>query len=145
MNSQQAAKQYQRIDAQSNINEASPHQLISMLIDGALARLAAAKGCIERGDREGKGIQMGKSMDIITGLQSSLDMDAGGEVSLNLDQLYDYMIRCLAEASAENGTTKVDEVISLLREIKAGWDGIPKEFHTLSSGTGATPQAVATP
>ncbi|MEZ5525456.1 MAG: flagellar export chaperone FliS [Pseudomonadales bacterium] len=133
MNSQQAIKQYQRVNTQSSIDGASPHQLISMLINGALSRLASAKGCIERRDYAEKGVQLGKSIDIIGGLQSSLDMEAGGDVSANLDALYDYMIRRLSEASRQNDMTIVDEVINLLKDIKQGWDGIPQEFHHLSS------------
>ena len=40
MNGQQAINQYQRVNTQSSIDEASPHQLIAMLINGALSRLA---------------------------------------------------------------------------------------------------------
>lgn len=133
MNSQQAIKQYQRVNTQSSIDGASPHQLISMLINGALSRLASAKGCIARQDYAEKGVQLGKSIDIIGGLQSSLDMEAGGDVSANLDALYDYMIRRLSEASRQNDMTIVDEVINLLKDIKQGWDGIPQEFHHLSN------------
>lgn len=132
MINRRAINQYQRVNTQSNIDDASPHQLIAMLINGALTRLSTAKGCMERKDFAGKGIQLGKSMDIITGLQGSLDLEAGGDISANLDALYDYMIRKLSEASIKNDMAIVDEVISLLMEIKMGWDGIPQEFHELS-------------
>ena len=133
MNSQQAINQYQRVNTQSSIDDASPHQLIAMLINGALSRLSTAKGAIQRQDYAEKGVQLGKSIDIIGGLQSSLDMEAGGDISANLDALYDYMIRRLSEASRNNDMAIVDEVISLLKEIKQGWDGIPQEFHNLSN------------
>lgn len=129
MNAQSAAQQYHQVGTQSSINDASPHQLIAMLINGAVSRLATAKGCMERRDIAGKGERISQSIDIISGLQSSLDMDTGGDISANLDALYDYMIRRLSEASLRNDMSIVDEVISLLREIKAGWDAIPEEFH----------------
>ncbi len=129
MSSKKAIKQYQRIDTQSAITDASPHQLIAMLINGALGRLAAAKGGIEREDYAEKGTNIGKSVDIINGLQSSLDMEAGGEIAANLYRLYDYMIRRLMEASIHNDASIVDEVSGLLKEIKSGWDNIPAEFH----------------
>lgn len=132
MNNRRAINQYQNVNTQSSIHDASPHQLIAMLINGALTRLSTAKGCMERKDFAEKGVQLGKSIDIIDGLQGCLDMDAGGDVSAKLDALYDYMIRRLSEASRSNDMEMVDEVISLLRNIKAGWDGIPDEFHDLS-------------
>jgi len=133
MNNRQAINQYQRVNTQSSIDDASPHQLIAMLINGALSRLSTAKGAIQRQDYAEKGMQLGKSIDIIGGLQSSLDMDAGGDVSANLDALYDYMIRRLSEASRSNDMVIVDEVVGLLKEIKQGWDGVPQEFHHLSN------------
>jgi flagellar protein FliS len=129
MNAYAATKQYQKVDTQSAIMEASPHQLVAMLISGAITRLSTAKGCIQRKDIAGKGEQIGSSMDIITGLQSSLDMEAGGDISVKLDSLYDYMIRRLMQASIDNDMGLVDEVIGLLREIKGGWDNIPAEYH----------------
>ena len=133
MNNHQAINQYQQVGSHSGINDASPHQLIALLVNGALTRLSTAKGCIERLDHAGKGSQIGKSIDIITGLQSSLDKESGGDISANLDVLYDYMVRRLSEASLNNDVAIVDEVISLLKEIKQGWDSIPQEFHHLSN------------
>lgn len=129
MNNHQAINQYQQVGSHSSINDASPHQLIALLVNSALTRLSTAKGCIERKDHSGKGTQIGKSIDIITGLQSSLDKESGGDISANLDALYDYMIRRLSKASLNNDMGIVDEVISLLKEIKEGWDSIPEEFH----------------
>jgi len=129
MNNHVAINQYQNVNAQSSLNDASPHQLIAMLINGALSRLSTARGCMERKDYAGKGLQLGKSIDIIDGLQGCLDMDAGGAVSVQLDALYEYMVRRLSEASLNNDTAIVDEVTDLLKQVKEGWDGIPEEFH----------------
>lgn len=129
MNERRAIRQYQNVNTHSGVVDASPHQLIAMLINGALARLSSAKGCMERKDFAGKGELLGKSIDIISGLQGCLDMESGGDISSNLDALYDYMIRRLTEASLNNDMIIVDEVIALLREIKTGWDGIPSEFQ----------------
>ena len=57
-------------------------------------------------------------------LQSWLDMEKGGEIAGNLNNLYDYMVRRLLEANTENDQAALDEVAGLLGEIKAGWDGI---------------------
>ena len=133
MYNQRAINQYQRVGTQGSINDASPHQLIAMLINGALSRLFAAKGHMERKDHAQKGSNISKTIDIISGLQSSLDMESGGQISANLDALYDYMVRRLSEASTLNDTNIVEEVISLLKEVKTGWDGIPEEFHHLNT------------
>jgi flagellar protein FliS len=48
-------------------------------------------------------------------------------MAANLSNLYDYMIRRLMEGHAANDMDALDEVASLLREIKRGWDAIPDE------------------
>jgi flagellar protein FliS len=68
-------------------------------------------------------------MNIINGLRTSLDQSQGGEIAENLDSLYDYMLRRLQESSINSDIDGLEEVSRLLSEVKAGWDGIPPEFH----------------
>ena len=114
---------------QSELDYASPHRIVQMLMDGALSKIATAKGCIERADAVGKVRQISWGINIINGLRSSLDMQQGGDVSANLDALYEYMGNKLHEANLNNDIQYLDEVSLLLTEIKAGWDNIPSEFH----------------
>ncbi|WP_331347106.1 flagellar export chaperone FliS [Cellvibrio sp. UBA7661] len=122
-NPQEALKQYRQLGIESEISNASPHRLIQLLFEGALARLAVAQGAIERGDLAVKGEMLGKAISIVGGLRSSLDMEAG-EISERLDQLYEYINLTLLEASTQNDIEKVNEVIQLLKTVKSGWDDI---------------------
>ncbi|WP_394373054.1 flagellar export chaperone FliS [Pseudomonas oryzihabitans] len=119
-----AMQQYQRVGVQSEVFEASPHRLIQMLMQGGLERIAQAKGAIERGLLSERGELIGKAVSIVGGLREPLDHQVGGDLSKNLDSLYEYMMRRLIEANRENDATKLDEVANLLREIKSGWDAI---------------------
>jgi len=130
-NSQEALKQYRQLGLETQINNATPHRLIQLLMEGALERLTGAKSAMERGDAATKGVLIGKAMGIISGLRSSLDMNVEGtELPERLDNLYDYMGRRLLEASAFNKTEIVVEVIDLLKTIKSGWDGIEPQAQT---------------
>lgn len=122
------ANQYRQVGATSEVAGADPHRLIQMLMEGALTRMSQAKGMIDEKNYEGKAKLLGRVMEIIATLQSSLDHDKGGDISSNLERLYDYMNRRLLEASRENDTGMIDEVMSLLLEIKSGWDGIRAEY-----------------
>lgn len=124
MNMMRAMKQYQNVGLQSAVFEASPHRLIQMLMHGGLERIAQAKGAIERDQSADRGALIGKAISIIGGLREPLDHEVGGELSQNLDQLYEYMITRLMEANRDNDAGKLDEVAGLLREIKSGWDAI---------------------
>ncbi len=119
-------KRYGKVSVQTEVESASPHRLIQMLMEGALSRITAAKAHLVRGEIAEKGERIGLAISIIEGLRASLDHEAGGEIAANLDRLYQYMGTRLLEANASNDAEILDEVGSLLLRIKEGWDGIPE-------------------
>ena len=124
MNARQAMSAYSNTQIHSGIMDASPHKLTAMLLAGAVDRVNAARGAIEKGDVARRGEMLGKTISILAQLQADLDMSQGGEIAQNLEALYDYMIRCLVDANRENDAEKLDEIQVLLSEVKSGWDGI---------------------
>ncbi len=110
-------------------DNSSPHRLVQMLMEGVLDKLAAAKGQIERKDYAAKSRQISMAMSIVMTLKNSLDMAAGGEIANNLNDLYGYMYNRLVEANAQNDISAIDEVTSLIREIKSAWDAMPVEVQ----------------
>lgn len=127
-----AIGKYQQTNAQSDIMDADPHRLIQMLLAGALDRLAIARGHMQRGELRKKGEVLGRAMQIVGALQSSLNLDQGGDIAFNLYRLYDYMMRRLADANRDNSEEALIEVTDLLKEIKSGWDGIREEALKLA-------------
>ncbi len=107
----------------TEVEEASPHRLIQLLFEGALQRIAVAKGLIQRREIEEKGNNISRAITIVGGLRASLDMSQG-EIAQNLDNLYEYIERRLLEANLKNDELILDEVSSLLRDIKVSWDAI---------------------
>ncbi|MDH5446329.1 MAG: flagellar export chaperone FliS [Gammaproteobacteria bacterium] len=120
-----AVKEYNRINITSGVEEADPHRLIQMLMQGALEKIAIAKGYIERSDIANKGVHISWAISIIEGLRSSLNMEQGGDMAQNLEDMYEYMIRKLLQANIDNNISTLDEVSSLLQTIKSAWDEIP--------------------
>ena len=119
-----ALKQYQQVNTQAQLVEASPHRLIQMLLEGALDRLAQAQGAMLRGQAAEKGLLIGKAVNIVGGLRAALDKEQGGQLAENLDGLYEYMLQHLTQANLKNDAQALQHVAFLLREIKEGWDGI---------------------
>lgn len=115
---------YRNMTACGGLEEASPHQVIRIMLDGALARIAEASGHMQRGETAAKGEKIGKALRIIEALMLSLDTARGGDIAVNLERVYDYASRTLLKANAENDAVLLEEVSGLLREIKLGWDGI---------------------
>ncbi len=122
-----ALKQYNKINLQTGIESASPHRLIQMLMDGALARLAQAKGHMIANSIAQKGEDISMAISIIGGLRDSLDHKKGGEIANNLDNLYEYMTYRLMESNLKNDVSMIDEVYGLLGEIKLAWDAIANQ------------------
>ena len=120
-----AVKQYSQVGVASGVEQASPHRLIQMLMEGAIEKVAKARGFMERKDIANKGSHISWAISIIDGLRASLDKTNGGDIADNLDDLYDYMNRRLMRANVENNMDILDEVISLLRSIKSAWDEVP--------------------
>ncbi len=129
-----ALDQYSENAVRTGIESASPHRLIQMLLEGALDKIAAARGHMERGEIQPKGEQVGSAISIIEGLKSSLDKDRGGEIARNLEDLYIYMERRLIEANRDNDTSLLDEVSDLLRQIKEAWDAIADQAAQHATG-----------
>ncbi len=123
------AAQYGKVAAESEAGYANPHRLVQMLMEGALDKVATAKGCIERNDLAGKGRQISWAMSIISGLRTSLDMETGGPIAANLDDLYEYMTRRLIDATTQNDTDALTEVGDLMLEVKGAWDAMPDEVR----------------
>jgi len=124
------AGHYEQIDCYTGVAEADPHQLVKMLLDGALGKIAVAKGLVTRGETATKGEVIGQAISIVGGLRSSLDLSKGGEIAANLDNLYEYIERRLLEANLNNDLAILDEVAALLREIKGAWESIPQELRS---------------
>ena len=121
-----AIKMYNHMNAQTQLTDASPHKVIQLLMAGAVDRLIKVSAMMENGTGHYHDI-LANAIDIILALNSALDMEKGGEISANLNSLYDYMQLQLVHANIERDHKKVDEVIELIKTIKDGWDQISDE------------------
>jgi len=130
MHNSAALNQYTQMGTNVAAQTADPHQLIQMLLDGAIERINRAKYFMNQKDVANKGEQIGKTISIIDGLKVSLDMEKGGEIATNLEALYDYMQRQLLLANLNNKVENLDEVASLIAEIRSGWAQIPQEIRS---------------
>lgn len=120
------ARQYADVHNTSRMADDSPHRLIQMLMEGLQARINSAKGAMLHGDMEAKSLFISKAIGIVGGLNEALDLEQGGDLAINLRQLYEYMNFRLLQASQENSQEKLDEVAGLMRDIKEAWDAIAK-------------------
>ncbi len=127
-----ALNAYHQVGVNAAVADASPHQLIQMLLNGALEKIASAKGHMLRNNHE-KGSCISQVISILDGLRDSLNFEMGGDIAENLNQIYEYCQRRLLQANAENDPRLLDEVTALLREIKTAWESIPAQVEDTES------------
>lgn len=118
---------YQSAATHGGVAASDPHRLIVMLLDGAVERIATARGCMQRNETAEKARLINRAVSIIGELRNSLDLRNGGQIAANLAELYDYMCRRLLLATAGNKVEMLDEVSSLLHEIRGAWIAIAPE------------------
>jgi flagellar protein FliS len=133
---------YAKVGLETGVTSASPHKLIVMLYDGALAAIMTAITQMKAGNIQDKGNAISKAIRIIDdGLKASLDKEVGGEIATNLDALYDYMSRRLLEANVKNDPAILEEVRGLLADLRDTWNQIGG--NPASTNTNAQPAAFA--
>ncbi|WP_028104787.1 flagellar export chaperone FliS [Pseudoduganella violaceinigra] len=116
---------YAKVGLETGVTSASPHKLIVMLYDGALAAIMTAITQMKAGNVQEKGKAISKAIRIIDdGLRASLDKEVGGEIALNLDALYDYLSRRLLEANLKNDADILEEVRGLVADLRDTWNQI---------------------
>ena len=132
MNAKSAFELYKSTQTSTSLDDASPHRLVTMMLDGALEKIAVAVGAMERGEPALTGESISKAISIVDNLRVALDHETGGAIAGNLSDLYDYILRRLLEANVMSDVSLLKEVSGLLTEIKVAWDQVPVELHHAS-------------
>ena len=119
------AAAYSQVGLETGVMSASPHKLISMLLEGAMSSISDARKHMLAGNIEAKSNAITKAMNIIgEGLKGSLDLRKGGEIAIHLYSLYSYMSGRLFLANLKNQPEMLDEVTTLLEQIHDAWSQI---------------------
>ena len=117
-------------------------ELIQMLFDGLIDSLVTAKGHIQRGSIEDKNKSLVRAGRIVLGLQGALDMEKGGDLARNLYELYSYVTRRLVHVNARNDLDALQEVHTLLNEIRQAWRDVPNLLPKTAPASGAAMSAM---
>jgi len=116
---------YAQVDLHSQVTGASPHQLISMLFDGAHNAILRANIYFNTGNISKRGEMISKAINIIdNGLRASLDHQRGGDIAQEMEMLYEYMSRTLLECNLRNDPGQLMLVDRLLMNLAETWKEI---------------------
>lgn len=125
------AQQYET----QKVLSASPMELILMLYDGGLRALSHALEAFDMEDEIERisaiHERLLRAQDFITELACSLDVERGGELAVELNRIYEFMLHHLAQANADRRRKPVEEVKMMLGELRDSWaksmESVPRE------------------
>jgi len=112
---------------------ASGVELIIQLYDEVIKNIQRARMILKKSEKlsfdeiKEKTRAINKAVNIITGLADALDMEKGGEISLNLSKLYEFLNMRLLSANLNGDPVMLDESLRILCELREGWIGILKQ------------------
>lgn len=118
------------------IMTAAPARLVAMLFDRAVASLNEAIEAIKLGDVERRWRANNRAIEIISHLAMTLDMEKGGQIAQNLDQLYRFLLIRLPQVDLRNDAKPAEEAIQILEPLRATW-------HELAANGGSSTTAQA--
>lgn len=123
--SSRSASAYQRVSVETAVSQADPHQLVTLLFDGLLQNVGAARVALQRGDIAAKGEKINKAVRIIDeALKPALNLAQGGDLAANLNGLYGYCSLRLTEANLRNEDAALADVIRVIEPLADGWKQI---------------------
>ncbi len=106
---------------------ASPEKIIKLLYDGVIGNLERSRIGLSNPQTSRSaevGVALGKALGIIGELRAALNHEVGGDISQNLDMLYEFSSEQISEANVTRTAEPIDNTLQVLRTLKEGWDGI---------------------
>ena len=108
---------YRRTEVESR----SPLELVVMLYDGANRYLSQARDAIERHDSSAKHEAISRALAVVSELQNTLNIGAGGEIATSLDSLYTFVSQALVDANVNDSVDHVDQALRVLVPLRDAW------------------------
>src|SRR3954469_6738603 len=115
---------YQSVALSSRLEGATPHQLVQVMYEELLKALDAMAFATARGDYVKRGERQSKALAILTGLETSLDFEKGGEIATGLVAIYREARRLVIAAGRDGDAALVTKAREIIQEISSAWDAI---------------------
>jgi len=117
-----SASAYKKIGVETSVDQASAHDLVDMLFDALLVAVGSARNALQGGDIKSKCVHIVTAVRILEeGLKGALNLEQGGALAANLQELYGYCVLRLTQANARNDVAALDEVMRLIEPVASGW------------------------
>jgi flagellar protein FliS len=109
-----------------DLQTAAPERLIERLLQRAVQLVETSAATIDNAPSETP-VSIAKAIDIVSELRSALDMEAGGEISRNLDALYEFATERLLLGHAARDEAMLREAALVLGNVAATWSELVRQ------------------
>ncbi len=110
----------------NELENLSREEIVVRLYDALRIRLQMAAEDITEGRLAAKAEHLSRAIAIVLELQSSLDMEQGGEIAVNLNDLYGYLVSDLVMANLKNDTAKIADALRVVEPLLEAWTEISR-------------------
>jgi flagellar protein FliS len=105
----------------TSVQSASKEKILLMLYEGAIRfTKLAIKACEEKKIAD-RGVNIGRAFDIVMELNNTLDHKVGGDVAVQLEQLYMFMMEQYTKANITGDAAPLQSNLKLLTNLYEGW------------------------
>jgi flagellar protein FliS len=112
---------------ESEVLSADPVKLVTILYRAAREAVAAASTALAAGDIPARSKHILKAWDVVQELRGALNHEVGGDISRQLEDLYNYVGQRLLDANAGQSQKALDEAAAVLAILAEAWQGVHAE------------------
>ena len=113
---------------------ASPLELVRALYRGAIQAVRVARTALANGQIRERSAAITKACAIVQELTVSLNREEGGDVAVNLAELYVYIHKRLGDANIEQADAPLAETEKLLSTLLEAWSQLHEDGPEALSG-----------
>jgi flagellar protein FliS len=128
---------------QANLSSVSPIKLIVLLYEAIIRHSRQAKASLAAGDQPGRTRSINASQAIVTELRSVLNHSVGGQVSQNLESLYDFIFQENLKAILSDDPQHLDNVEAVVSPLLTAWRRISESQSAGSEATASRTEPTA--
>jgi flagellar protein FliS len=127
------------------VSSATPLELVTMLYDGAIDAVRAARGHLASREIHPRSRAVAKAVSILVELSRSLNHEVGGDLSKRLAGLYDFMQRSLLDANFRQTDDGLATTERLLVSLREAWAEVGGRTRYPANAPAVTSPAAAPP
>jgi flagellar protein FliS len=133
-------KSYETVDVLGK----SQLELVIKVYDGALASLRAGAEYYKDEKLQEGYEHLEKAKTFVVHLYTTLDVEQGGEVAVNLSKLYSFIVSQIDVIEATKDLAILDDIISVLTNLKSGWSELKQQEANVAPKASASASAPVT-